>query len=71
MARLGYETKCDKCKSIFERYSHLLVVGRTSLSTAVAVDVDIATDVVGELGDVAKTPINRPCCQLTLWTFVH
>jgi len=29
-------------------------VGRTSLSTAVAVDVDIATDVVGALDDVAK-----------------
>lgn len=50
------------CKSLNEPYSHLLVVGRTSLSAALAVDVDVVTDVIGALGDVAKTQIKKPYC---------
>jgi len=53
------EKRCDKCKSLNEPYSHLLVVGRTSLSAALAVDVDVVTDVIGALGDVAKTQIKK------------
>jgi len=34
-------------------------VGRTSLSAALAVDVDVVTDVIGALGDVAKTQIKK------------